>query len=362
MPLAARTAVRTALRRLRDRGLVLLHAAVAAGLAWLLAGEVLGHDQPFFAPIAAIITTGVTFGQRTRRAAELVLGVALGILVADLLALGLGDGALQLAVIVGIAMAVAVLFGGGSLLVTQAGVSAVLVVTLQPPETGLAPLRAVDALVGGGVALAVTALLPRNPLALVREAAAPVITGLAANLEDIAAALESENRDAASAALWRARDLDALVARLREAVDVGHETATISPARRRTRAPLAPYGRAAAQLELAVRNTRVLARGAIRALDTGDRVPPDVAAAVRDLAEAVRRLGAWLEDRSAAPDAGEAAVRAAGRATAVLDMTTNLSVSVLVGQVRATAVDLLRGMGVEREDARRAVRQAPAPG
>jgi hypothetical protein len=51
-------------------------------------------------------------------------------------------------------------------------------------------------------------------------------------------------------------------------------------------------------------------------------------------------------------------VRAAGRATLVLERTGNLSVTVVVAQVRSTAVDLLRGSGMSYDDALEAVRVA----
>jgi len=44
----------------------------------------------------------------------------------------------------------------------------------------------------------------------------------------------------------------------------------------------------------------------------------------------------------------------------VLEETANLPVSVIVGQVRAAAVDLLRSWGLEREDAESMVRDAAA--
>jgi hypothetical protein len=52
----------------------------------------------------------------------------------------------------------------------------------------------------------------------------------------------------------------------------------------------------------------------------------------------------------------EPAVRAARDASAVLEQTTNLSVSVIVGQIRSTAVDLLRTTGMDPQEARRLVR------
>lgn len=56
--------------------------------------------------------------------------------------------------------------------------------------------------------------------------------------------------------------------------------------------------------------------------------------------------------------AREAALRAAARATLALERTGNLAVSVLVGQVRSTATDLLRGLGLAPREARDAVREA----
>ena len=54
----------------------------------------------------------------------------------------------------------------------------------------------------------------------------------------------------------------------------------------------------------------------------------------------------------------EHALRAAARATLVLEVTSNLQVSVIVGQVRAAAVDLLRSWGLERDEAEEIVRHA----
>jgi hypothetical protein len=42
------------------------HTALAAALAWLIAHRVLGHAQPFFAPIAAAISLSISHTQRSR--------------------------------------------------------------------------------------------------------------------------------------------------------------------------------------------------------------------------------------------------------------------------------------------------------
>ena len=126
----SRTSLGERLRRLLRTSRTIVQVTLAATVAWLIATEVLGHPRPFFAPVSAMITLGITLGERPRRAVELTLGVALGIAVADLLVLALGTGTLQLALVVLLAMSAALLLGSGQLFATQAAVSAALVATL----------------------------------------------------------------------------------------------------------------------------------------------------------------------------------------------------------------------------------------
>jgi uncharacterized membrane protein YgaE (UPF0421/DUF939 family) len=345
-------------QRLRGAVVPIVQSALAAGLAWLVATDLVGHSRPFFAPIAAIIVLGVNPGRRWRRALEIWLGVALGILVADLLIAGIGTGPLQLALTVSLAMAAAVLVGGGPLLVNQAAASAVLISTLQPAGGGgINGQRFVDALIGGGIGILVHALvLPIDPVATVRRAMEPLIDELAGTIDDIAAALRDRDLEGANRALARARAVAGRQAQLREALEAADETARISPGRWTARAPLAEYATTVTHLDLAIRDVRVLARGVIRAIELEAPVPPEVIAAIGDLATAVRGLVPELRGEEVRTRA--AALRAAGLATLALEQTANLSVSVIVGQVRSTAVDLLRGMGVEGADARRMVREA----
>jgi uncharacterized membrane protein YgaE (UPF0421/DUF939 family) len=357
----SRVQARERSRRLMRTGRALVQNGSAAIAAWLIATEIVGHQRPFFAPVAAIITLGLTFGQRGRRALELAVGVPLGIAVADLLVLEIGTGAWQLGFVVVVATAVALLLGSGQLLAAQAAVSAALVATLQPPTDGISFARAVDALVGAGVALAVNALVfPIDPRALAGRAAHAVLDELAGTLEDIAAALAARDRKRADRALARARGVDELGADFIEAAEIGRETARMAPFRRGDLERIGGYARAAEQVDFAVRNVRVLARGTIRAVRLGENVPPELAEAVRDLAAAVRALepALALGDDDAEEVVREHALRAAARATLVLERTGNLSVSVIVGQVRSTAVDLLRGAGMTYEEAAEAVREA----
>ncbi len=344
--------------RLRTNIWSVAQSAAAASLAFFLARVLLGHESPFFAPIAAVICLSVTLGSRPRRAVEMVFGVAVGLMVADLLVLVIGAGTLQIAAVVLLAMAAAVFFGGGTMLVNQAAVSAILVVVLQPLGAVFSPDRFLDALVGGGVALLVSYLLPVNPERLVGRAAAPVLDELSALLVEIAAVLKTGDSERAQRTLLRAREMDDTVRQLNEALQAGHETARLSPTRRRSLRHLDLYASAGARIELAVINTRVLARGAANATRRGDAIPGKLPEAVLDLSRSVKALGTFLEESGGAEDARRHALDAARRATEVLEERHELGTSVLVGQVRSAAVDLLRSTGMDQASALEALEDA----
>src|SRR4051795_1125234 len=207
----SRMSLRARAQRVRVAWRSVLLAGLAAGAAYLIATQVLGHARPFFAPVAAVITLGLTVAERGRRAFELGLGVALGIAVGDVVIAAIGVGVWQLSLVVMVAVVAALLIGRGQLLVNQAAVSAALVATLQPPSQGITFARAIDAMIGGGVALVVSGLiLPHRPQVMIRRSAWPVLDELAATLDDVAGGLEARDLARAEAALARARAIDEL--------------------------------------------------------------------------------------------------------------------------------------------------------
>ena len=329
----------------------ILQTAVAASVAWFLASVVLGHGQPYFAAIAAVISTGVVVGQEGRRAVELVFGVACGLAVADLLVVLVGTGTVQIGVVVALAMTVAWLLGGGPALVTEAGVTALFTVMLDPSTSGWSPERFVDALLGSGVALGVRAVFPSDPRHRVERAAHPIFDDLTDALRETAAALRAGNLEMAEHALQKARETDGRMDAFREALDAGYDTARLSPPRRRAFGQLAIYAKAADQLDLAVRNTRVLARAAATTVREGGTVPEALSETILDLAYAVETLATYIEEPEHPVDTRRFALEAAEGATAVLEESNDLGTSMLVGQIRSTAVDLLRASGMDRTEA-----------
>jgi uncharacterized membrane protein YgaE (UPF0421/DUF939 family) len=355
---ASRAGVRARRERIVAGARPILHSAVAASLAWLVATELVGHEQPFFAPISAVITLGLTVGQRRRRAIELAIGVSVGIAIADALVAAIGSGTLQIGIVVALAMAAAALVGGGSMLASQAGASAVLVATLQPPEGGFDFDRALDALVGGGMALLVSSLLlPVHPMRLVRESTEPVLERLVAALGQIATALTTRRPETAEAALLAVARVDGAHEHLLETLEAAGEAARLSPQRRGSLSGVDRFAVAAGELGRAIENVRALARGAVRATDLDDAIPGEAVHAVQELARSAEALADYLDGGDPEP-AREAAVHAAALANAVLDATGNLSAVHIVGQIRLVAVDLLRATGLERSLSQEAVRTA----
>lgn len=359
---AVRRETGRALGRLRAGIWPVAQTAVAATLAWSAAALVLGHERPFVAAIAAVISVGAVAGQTFKRAVEWIFGVAVGLAVADLIMLAIGTGPVQTGVMVGLAMSVALMIRGGIMFWTEAGVSAVLVAGLDPTTYGSSPDRFLEALVGGGVALAVSAAFPSNPSLRTRQAARPLLEDLATALRDAAAALIGGDLKLAEHALSEARRIDTRVAQLREELDGGYQIARFSPSRRRHLGRLAHYAAAADQLDLAVRNTRVLARAAVTLVRERGATPGSLPEAILGLALAVEALAGYLERPDHSLDARDFALGAAGEATSVLERSNDLETSVLVGQVRSTAVDLLQAAGMNSSEALEALREASRPG
>lgn len=349
-------------RRLAFAALPIVQCSLAAGLAWTVAADVVGHEQPFFAPIAAVISLGVSLGQRLRRAVELVVGVSVGVLVGDLLISQIGSGAWQIAVVVALAMAVAVLADGGALLVGQAGASAVLVATLLPPGEVGGLDRCIDALIGGALGVLVAAVLPADPVGPVRREARALLDELAGVLYGVADALRSRDAAAAGEALRRARASQPLIDGLRGALRTGREITAVAPLRRRRRRVLVRYAELAERADYAMRNARVLARRAYTALGDDEPAVPALPDAVAGLAAAADGLTEQLGRDGDRSRAREPVLEVARRCALIAaDDALGPSEQVMVAQLRSIALDLLQATGMTRGEALTVMRTPPDP-
>jgi uncharacterized membrane protein YgaE (UPF0421/DUF939 family) len=331
------------LRRLQSQLWPIIETAGAAVVAWYLAKLLLGDRETGFAPIATLICLGATLGQQRERALELTGGVVLGVLIADGLVRVIGSGPPQVGVMVVLAMSTAALVGGGTLLMTEAGVSAIIIGSVEPETVGLFPTRPIEALLGGAVAFVVHLLLfPPDPLLHVGRAAQAVFSGLGRTLEEVAGALWTGDHEQARRALEIARGIDVDLRALAEALDVGRDTARTAPLRRPARGRLEAQQEIARHLDFATRNIRVLARDVARHTRTGENPVPDLADAVQDLAQAVWALATAFEEPGTDDAPRSLALQAAAKASEAMARHADITLTEIAGQVRSTAADLVR--------------------
>ncbi|MFG1894830.1 aromatic acid exporter family protein [Micromonospora zamorensis] len=356
----ALTTVRERFRRVRAVGGLALQAGLAAALSWFVAHELLHVSQPVFAPISAVSTLAASVGQRLRRTVELILGVTVGVLIGDLLLLVIGTGWWQLALIVVLAIMVALFLAGSAAVVIQAGATAVLIATLSPSIRDLEVPRFVDALVGGGVALLVTAvLLPLNPLRVLNRAARPALDLLVAQLDATADALAQRDAARARTARSELRQNKGPLKAFVEATQGAREASTLSPVHwHQRRGPVGRYAQAAEPIDRAMRNSGTLIRRSVTLIEDREPVPEPLPRAVADLAEAVRLLKRQFAAGDEPDRARKQALLAVETAGHAYREGVGFSGAVVVAQVRTTVSDLLVATGLSQEDANRLVRRA----
>ncbi|MDF1604041.1 FUSC family protein [Nocardioides sp. YIM 152315] len=341
-----RTSVRARLRRWRSKWWQIGQCAVAAGAAWFVAADLFGHPTPFFAPVAAVVALGTSYGQRIRRVIEVTVGVAVGVFLADLLVVWLGSGAWQIALIVALSMTAAILLDGGPLLVTQAAVQSIVVASLVP-DPGAAFTRWTDAVIGGTVALLAATVVPAAPLRRPREQASVVMRKIAGLLRAAADVMADGEAEAALDLLADARSTDYLIRELQAAADEGLDVVTSSPFRVRHRDDLRKMSELVDPLDRALRSTRVLVRQTAVAAYHRRPVPQSYARLTRDLADAAELAAAELAaDRMAV--AARLPLLTVGEATGRVERTDVLASEAVLAQLRSVIVDLLMVSGLEQ--------------
>jgi uncharacterized membrane protein YgaE (UPF0421/DUF939 family) len=269
-------------------------ASAAAALAWLIAHRLLGHPQPFFAPIAAAISLSTSQIQRSRRIAQMVVGVLLGIGIGELLVAAIGTSTVTLGLIVFVTMSAALLsgegfFGEGMMFANQAAASAILVVTLHRAGTGSE--RAVDAVIGGAVALVVGVILfPAQPLSLLRDAERAVLRALASLLESVTDFTRNGEAPPPGWVMRKGHEVHALLAAMARARATARVNVRVAPRRWRLRAAVDAEVERTAQLDLLANAVLSLVRAATAVDYRGEQPPEALEPEIAELASAISRL------------------------------------------------------------------------
>jgi uncharacterized membrane protein YgaE (UPF0421/DUF939 family) len=354
----SRDSMRERLERVSAKRWQIAQCAAAAGVAWLIAADLLGHPRPFFAPVAAVVSLGTSYGQRLRRVAEVTAGVALGVLLADLLAILIGSGWWQLVLVVTLSMTTALLITSGQTFVTQAAVQSIIIMSLVPAPSD-ALVRWSDAVVGGCVALVAATVVPAAPLRRPRENAAKVVRKISALLRAAAEVMVDGVPSRALELLADARSTDYLIRELQDAADEGMAVVSSSPFRVRHRKDIRRMAELVEPLDRALRSTRVLVRQTAVAAYHHRHVPKSYSLLALDLADATDIVAEELaQDRMAV--AAREPLLLLGEASGLVERAEALSAEVVLAQLRSVIVDLLLLTGLDQIESTEAL-PPPSP-
>jgi uncharacterized membrane protein YgaE (UPF0421/DUF939 family) len=262
----AKGPLRSALDWLRAHGLGerVIKSAVAAVLAWLIAGILPDNPTPILAPLTAIFSINLTIAGSMRDAAQRVLGVVFGIFLAAFVSEWIGANAWAIFIVILISFYVGRRLGldpGG---IQQIAVSALLIVlgAASTRVNDAALLHLSNTLIGTAVGLILNASVsPPNYLPDTRRRLLEVGEAIQDDLRALAEAVRTGiSNEEAVTTLHLARETIVRLLVLDNALSQARDSLQFNLLGRRQRDVLGLYQRADEMLEHAAMQTRVMAR------------------------------------------------------------------------------------------------------
>jgi hypothetical protein len=277
-----------------------------------------------------------------------MLGIVVGELV--LAVAGSGPGSLAAAILFSLTAARA--FASPPLVVSQAAVSAILVVVTGVAESGVE--RVLDVLVGAAVALVFTQLLfPPDPLALLRRAEQAVLTQMAEGMATAADAIAAVEDTLAARAADQLRDARDELTELRRTGQLSRNVSRRAPVWRRRATVVVQEDENSEHLDLLGASCVMLARLIAAA-------PPvrrqTLEQPVRELADVIASLAVDLGDRGTRQRAADRSIELAARVPAG-GAPADAEAVVLAATLRLVATDVITFAGVDAGAATSAVRE-----
>ncbi|MDH6180070.1 uncharacterized membrane protein YgaE (UPF0421/DUF939 family) [Microbacteriaceae bacterium SG_E_30_P1] len=346
-----RALVRSGWRRSVDSLPAALQLTIAVLAAYSIARYLFGHQVPLIAVTATISTLGLARNAKPRAVVETAVGITVGIALSEVIVILLGKGPWQMGIVLFATIVVSRGFSANPAFAIAAAVQGMIVVLLPDPAGGVFT-RSIDGVIAGLVALAATALIPRDPRKEAKRDARLLFSVFHEGLGGLTDSLRAADHTAAELALDRLRRTQVLVDNWATSLDNAQSIASISPWLRRHRAELQTQHRILAGADLTARHLRVVARRiAVLVSDGVER--PELADVIAELAHGVDLLGEQIQDPSvvgASRTIFEDLARRLDPAHIVPDGA--LRESVIVVLLRPFVVDLLVASGMDGEDAR----------
>ncbi len=346
-----RALVTTGVRRATGSLLPALQITVGVVTAYAIAHWGFGHAAPLIAVTATITTLGLAGDANPRRVIENAVGITVGIALSEAIVLAIGKGWWQLGIVIFATIVIARGVSANPAFAIAAAVQGTIVVLLPEPEGGVFT-RSLDGLIGGVVALAVTALIPRDPRrAAVRDARA-LFSIFSESLAGLGEALAHADHGAAELALERLRRTQQYVDEWRTSLTSARSIANISPWLRRQRPELQMHERILAGADLTTRHLRSIARRTIVLVEDG-APRPELAGIIAELAHGIDLLGRQVQDRDLTGASRSVFEDLARRLDPVhLAAGDGLRAEVVVVLLRPLVVDLLVAGGMDVDAAR----------
>lgn len=346
-----RVDARMAGRRVWESLPAIIQIVAAVTAAYAIARWGLLHPYPILAITVTINSLGLARDARPQRVATQVIGILVGVALSDGLSLWLGKGLWQLVVVLLVVFVVGRLVSSNPSFAVAAAVPSALVVILPIPEGGVFG-RTLDALIGGVIALVVTALIPRDPGTAAARDRRTLFNAIGEALASVIDCLKDADEPAGELGLARLRRTQPLVDAWSIALESAIAVARISPFLRARLPELQRSSRVLLAADLTTRHLRTVARRVEFLVRDG--VPrPALAELLAQFGTAIALLGEELDDPQVVGASRSLLADLARR----LDPGTvmpdaHVTDAALVLLLRPFAVDLLVGTGMPIAEAR----------
>lgn len=348
--------------RVRNRLVFMLQSTLGAGLAFYVAHDFFGHEQPFFAPMAVIIILGLSGSDRINRAVDMAIGGVIGVLVGTLLVDALGTGPIHMTIIIGLALIIGSFVTGSQLVSNQIVIAAILIATILPPEEMGGVSRAIDAIIGAVIGLTMIMLIPTSPLRAGRSEVSKVLGITSSVLNDVSKGLEDDDPDRILEARDAVRGTQGDINNMLSATKAGAETARLSPFLWGSQRNVRSLERVLTPVDNVVRGTRVLSRRALVLSEDGDKATTEQIELIDALSDIMMELSDLYSHQSARerrvdeahaiPDIVHRLRQLAARSSMdIAGENPVLSGYSVLAQTRSIIVDLLMICGMSRESA-----------
>lgn len=346
-----RVAVRNGLRRATESLPAAVQIVVAAVASYSISHYLLGHPIPFIAVAVTITSLGLTRDARPRRVFDNALGVTIGITLSELLVSVVGKGVWQIALVLFVVLVISRAFSANPAFAVAAAVQSGVVVIV-PDPAGLAFTRSLDAIVAGVVALAATALIPRNPNRDAARERRRLFAAVNEGVDSVVDCLRDADEAAGELGLARLRRTQPVIDAWTTSLESALAVARISPFLRSRLPELQRDSRFLTAADLATRSLRTIARRAEFLVRDGVHRPA-LAELVAQLGTGMRLIGEEADD----PQVGGAARSLLTDVARRLDPSLivpdgHVTDQALVLMLRPLAIDLLVGTGMPIDQAR----------